>query len=57
MEEIRCPFLNMFFNAVVCPYLKGNLCDEIDTNVGNSDAWCTSQIEQNLSKIDEAQDL
>jgi hypothetical protein len=47
---IKCPFLDQFLNDMECPYLESGIyCDEIETNPGNSDAWCTSQIEENLN--------
>lgn len=36
----KCPFLDEFSNLVDCPYLEGELCDDTETNSGNSDAWC-----------------
>lgn len=40
-----CPFL-ILFNSRDCIYMdKFGLCEEIDINPGNSDAWCTFMID------------
>ena len=48
--EITCPFVNHYTNVLECPYLKkGFLCDDdIQTNVGNSDAWCIQRIDKSF---------
>lgn len=50
MIKCKCPFRVLF--DVDCVYTKDEykICEEIDINPGNSDAWCTEKIELGLEK-------
>jgi len=45
--EITCPFLFMSnYKCQECVYINDDkLCDEIEVNPGNGDAWCYRMIE------------
>jgi hypothetical protein len=50
LTTLRCPFLNADFADIIeCPYLGenfgGDLCQDIEINVQNGDAWCVLMIE------------
>ena len=40
----RCPFSLSF--AFECVYRDNGICDEIEINPGNSDAWCYEMVEK-----------
>lgn len=47
--DIKCIFSKDFGEYLDCPYLeKDGYCREIEVNVGNGDAWCTSKIEDGV---------
>ena len=50
---IKCPHLSQFPD-LSCVYLldSNNCCEDIDICPGNSDAWCTSNLEKVLSEED-----
>lgn len=49
--KIVCPFLNEFGNHIKCPYLDfAGICDKIEINVGNGDAWCNCMIHRSLDQ-------
>ena len=48
--RIICPFLGIFADLVDCVYLEERDCDDIEICPGNSDAWCTENIDENLSR-------
>lgn len=45
--KIKCPFIQpiVFGDEVDCPYEDRGVCDEIEINVGNGDAWCSTMID------------
>ena len=47
-ERPKCPFLLPFPGEVDCPYLEIDMCDEIEINVCNGDAWCHNHIDRSL---------
>ena len=55
--ECECPFSDRFEGTKDCPYLRVKhvaryICDEIEVNPRNSDAWCSLQIEKWLAVIE-----
>lgn len=45
--EVECPFLNDFSDSLRCPYInKQGICDDIEINAGNGDAWCMKHIKR-----------
>jgi len=55
MTIILCPFLN-YHPALNCVYKEGSMCDEIESNPGNSDAWCYYREDKD-EVVEEAQNV
>lgn len=52
VDNIKCPFACLF--EINCPYYNVfGECTEVQTNVQNDDAWCTTMINLGLDAEEE----
>jgi hypothetical protein len=51
--ECKCPFISLFEESHTCVYMgEGGICDQIDINPGNGDAWCSEMIELGIEYME-----